>query len=81
MGAALSRAICAGMGNVQDFPENASAGDWQAFLISEVDAIVRAEGLHIPQPQIVSKVNGVFTYFDLTQVSPQLAARYYQACL
>jgi hypothetical protein len=81
LGVATSRAVCAGMQQLQDQPGAVSDANWRDFLVREVEGVLRAESLHVPQPRILGQINGVMTTIDLAQTSPQLARQYFRVCV
>src|SRR4051794_30501142 len=74
---AMTTALCTGMEQLGGQGDDTTGTDWGDFLIGQLEAQLPS----VPEPEIVSKVNGVMTTWDLAQVNGGLARTYYQGCV
>ena len=78
-GRLLTRALCTGMEQVKDFPEEDTPtdADWSAFLLKQLTILAPNNPIDI----IRSKVDGFTTAAQLSQVNPRAAAIYFRECV
>jgi hypothetical protein len=77
LGDALTTALCTGMEQLGDAGDDATGTNWQDFLVGQLEAQLPS----VPQPEILSKVNGIMETWDLAQVNGGLARTYYHGCV
>jgi hypothetical protein len=77
-GEAIAAALCAGMEKLAEAEdEEATADNWRDFLIESVVEVL-GEAL---RPEIVERIDGVLTTWDLAQLNVRAAQVYYDACV
>lgn len=78
-GRLFTRALCTGMEQVKDFPEDDTPTDedWSAFLVEQLGILAPNNPIEIIQ----SKVDGFTTTAELSRINPQMARIYFRECV